>query len=340
MTSPKTRWLASALERVQGRICRSIGTSFSSNGLGRLRFRLACLTNPRRSEFEGRQLRYAFRLMRSQGSQARVLLTGTGVVVLVAKDSVYQVPLTTYAMAEQRKLVDAWHDVRSWRGGVIANLANYWLRDVPEEYGCNAIEAERLVILDHAHVRTAGMSVCNELSRYSALKQLPSRVVDSWRDCVQRIVDIDDQWVWLEWIDTMSSRLIAIGPAHGDLTPRNVMRGQDGFVLIDLSRFSFDGVQIFDKLHYSIELRAKSRIKSWAQILGEAVDCGSWLDFEIPEVSEAVDGISQNESAVLYFLMRASYDGSGEGWSRAWTHRLHQLVCVLTERISSGRQAA
>lgn len=61
----------------------------------------------------------------------------------------------------------------------------------------------------------------------------------------------------------LASRVLNIGPAHGDFHAKNIMKKHDRFYIIDLDCFRANSVQVLDALYYLIELIVDPNGISW-----------------------------------------------------------------------------
>jgi len=77
-------------------------------------------------------------------------------------------------------------------------------------------------------------------------------------------------------------------PMHGDLTPKNIMQNNEGkMVLIDLDRFTFNGIKGIDKLHFIIEKECKE----------SGIDFFDWIQ-------KYLDDWDDRNLLFLYFVYR------------------------------------
>jgi hypothetical protein len=79
---------------------------------------------------------------------------------------------------------------------------------------------------------------------------------------------------------------------HGDLTPKNIMKNKKNQnVLIDLDRFSINGIKGIDRIHYIIEKESKEK----------GIDFFAWIQKHFNEWEE-------REALFLYFVYRINVE--------------------------------
>ena len=198
-----------------------------------------------------------------------VQVSGTGLLLLFAPQRVYYLPLGEVSEAALR---NAHINRLSLRQSPLADLPpsrwhQHWVA------GLSVASAERLVPC--ACPVTCAQEVLARLRRLGQDGRTLRATEVRWRRVVAAICPTSSSEFWNTQIRLLSERVWTVGPTHGDLTPGNIMYDPtaDRCKLLDLDRFSWHGVQLFDTLHFRVEEHCRKNSIDWiATVEASALD--------------------------------------------------------------------
>lgn len=166
----------------------------------------------------------------------------------------------------------------------------------------------------------------------SWLATVPRETKTAWEQAVSILAEKDVSTKWFLCIRKMAEMEWRIGPTHGDLTALNVMEQRGECKLIDLDRFSWEGLQIFDFMHYAIEDRCKTMRVDWIAWCssGGLLEMLSYQGFQC-KLQALAPGVSMRDAQAVYILERIRHElhGSPEIIPNRWKMRCAKMLQVV-----------
>lgn len=165
-----------------------------------------------------------------------ILITSTGVLILYFKDTIIKVPLGGFSEQSLKKEYTNYLEIKSTN---LARLVDYGLCKKGIYYEVDKLrQVEKIAEKD---VEKIVSLLENTVFLGDSIPDLSFNLVNKW--CNKSIC---------------SDFIYESSCMHGDLTPKNIMLNSRGdFVLIDLDRFSCNGIRGVDILHFRIERKCK-----------------------------------------------------------------------------------
>ena len=190
-----------------------------------------------------------------------VSITGTGVLIIFYKNSIVKYPLGNHSY---RTLHNEYNKYFLLKESRLSHLVDYFLE---KKDGYFVMEK----LLDIKYPVQNHKKICLQLSKVNnknieLLKLLENQVFCNALEYIgteSSNFHIEEILILLK-----SKKIIKSYSMHGDLTQFNIMKNKDNnTVLIDLDRFSFDGIENIDRIHFAIEYYAKKRKKDFFSII-------------------------------------------------------------------------
>ena len=265
-----------------------------------------------------------------------VQLSGTGKLMLLSRTRVYFVALGDVSDAAIQKSIRSWEGIRS---STLADVVSGDWRQL-DIAGASVLSTERLETCRDPH--RFGRSILRRLRAEGEYATPPQSSVDAWFRAAPLLTDHDSARHWQGLTLEIAHHPWRLGPTHGDLTPPNIMKGTaDECVLIDLDRFAWDGIQLFDALHFAVESYCKTHRTDWIAFLETEAFC------ELAEKAAAVHGSTANTMegtnsrrmlTTLYTLERVRHElrYPVSMMPPSWVQRVGRLLSM----IAGGRNEA
>jgi serine/threonine protein kinase len=209
-------------------------------------------------------------------------VTSTGVLILFYNDNIVKIPL---GKVSRGSLDDNWSNYQLLKKSELNPYVNYRLEKVLGYYTMEKLLEVSLSLSDLDIIiedieRSAKLSLSsNNIYVLSAVHQ-----TKIFRRDLSRIIVI------------FEDRKVNGAAMHADLTSSNIMINRDREkVLIDLDRFTFEGVANYDRIHFYIDKESKTMKISFFQYLTMIITNKKKSEF------------SQFDLFV-YFLLRVSFE--------------------------------
>ncbi len=189
-----------------------------------------------------------------------VSITGTGVLIIFYKNSIVKYPLGNHSY---KALHNEYNNYLLLKESRLLDLVDYFLE---KKYGYFVMEK----LLDVTYPVQEHKKIYLQLSKIKSKNiGLSGLLKNQVFSNALGYIETECSDFYIEDILSLlkSKKTIKSYPMHGDLTQYNIMKNKEGnIVLIDLDRFSFNGIENIDRIHFAIEYYAKKRKKDFFSI--------------------------------------------------------------------------
>ena len=194
-----------------------------------------------------------------------VSITGTGVLIIFYKNSIVKYPLGEHSY---KALHNEYNNYLLLKESRLSYLVDYFLE---KKDGYFVMEK----LLDIKYPVQEHKKICLQLSKIKSKNIVLSELLKNqvFSNALEYIeTECSNFYLKDILILLKSQKSIKSYPMHGDLTQYNIMKNkEENIVLIDLDRFSFDGIEQIDRIHFAIEYYAKKREKDFFTVIGSLI---------------------------------------------------------------------
>ncbi|MEL7354618.1 MAG: hypothetical protein AAFN38_24640 [Cyanobacteria bacterium J06560_5] len=240
-------------------------------------------------------------------SPRSICVSGTGSLVLKSERDTYYLSASPLSILSIRKSYYAWRSIR--RTTLKSVVPSHW-----QEIALNGQSLWCVETLYNSCSSDIGKAreVLVLLWSYGYSSLIPLKDIRKWKETVRFFLCGDSLQKWIVRIEKLGAETWQLGPRHGDLTDKNILFRSATPVLIDLDRFTWKGIQIFDLIHFDIERSAKSLQTDWFAVAVPSVFRGLiaawWQDACLIRHSVQLPIRSADDLCELYILERLSLE--------------------------------
>lgn len=192
----------------------------------------------------------------------RILITSTGVLIIFLKNKIIKFPMGKHSYLSLEKeyanyLLLKKSNLNSMVDYILENHNNYYMMEL---------------LLNCKHFLNYTNWIYSKLSKTNIgdiqLEMLLKN--DIFTNALLYINEEKDNGLLTEEVLALlkSKKTVKTYAMHGDLTQYNIMKNSKGhIVLIDLDRFTFNGIENIDRIHFTVEYYAKKRGKDFFIII-------------------------------------------------------------------------
>jgi len=191
----------------------------------------------------------------------RILITGTGVFIIFFKNKIIKFPMGEHSYLS---LGREYANYLLLKRSNLNSMVDYVLEDNNNYYMME-------LLLNCKHFLNYTNWIYSELSKTNVgniqLEILLNN--DIFTNALSYINKEDNSFLTEEILALLKSKkTVKTYAMHGDLTQYNIMKNSKGhIVLIDLDRFTFEGIENIDRIHFAVEYYAKKRGKDFFVII-------------------------------------------------------------------------
>lgn len=275
-------------------------------------------------DFDNAHINEAIDAICERETMKRVQVSGTGALVFFSRDRAFCVPLGLVAETGMKR------SYRNWKKIMNSNIRSLVTPDwVGESFNKNFVLSNGLLSAC-IPANSCIDEILHLLQNEGRFDSIPAETLAAWRRTVENLAHDRSALRWMQCVFELEKKKWCIGPTHGDLTPSNVMQNNGTSKVLDLDRFSWNGVQVFDVMHSRVESYCKKSGSDWIAL----ADSGRLADIaQVQRHGLCIDrlapaGVETDTLVTVYILERLKYElrGSLHLAPAIWKKRCRKML--------------